>query len=260
MCLRARFPSPLPLLAAVAGLLIGSAPAFAGYIGMPEPLAQRFVFQHGVDVDYTERTVNASRLTPDATFRNLRIVARETYGIYARGDMLINVSALYGVSRADIEFGAVNLGQTFWDTYAPGRGVAGVDVLSFGETFGASFGGSVRARLFRFRGKDISAGLQLLYSESADSGLPAMHLSYNEWDAFIGTAWKQRFISFYAGADMSWLIGELDLPDRSVDLDQKDLYGVFSGMSFRFYRHYTLMTELRAVNQLSIAAQVIYHF
>lgn len=238
--------------------------AAAAFFGEPSPAVERYHFRHGVDLDYTQRQLDSTRWNSPVTMRNTRIVARETYGLWAWGDMLVNVSAIFGVSRASIDFGAVTLGDAFWDDYAPdlvrNPPDSPIAPLRFGEGFGESFGASAQARLFRVGEFPLAVGGQLLYSQSADAGEPAMQMRSNEWDFWLGTQWAQRRMSFYAGLDASILIGELSLPNQATDLSQADLMGVFGGLKLTFYRHLVFATELRLINQTAITGQMIYEF
>ncbi|MFQ5509724.1 MAG: hypothetical protein ACE5FN_10375 [Leptospirillia bacterium] len=254
----ARF-APLLLLA----LVLMPASTQAAFLGSPNPRVGLYQFHHGVDIDYTERKVTSSRWTPELTFRNVRLTARETYGMFAWRDILVNVSGLFGISRAEMDFGAVDMGDggTFWNTYDPGGvAVGAVRDLKFGENFGSTWGGALHARFFKLNSMQVAGGAQIMYSSSSDSGLPAMRLRYNEWDAFLGIEIDRPFLSFYTGANMSWLVGELKLPDRATDIDQKDLIGVYMGMGLKFYRHMDFHLEVRLLNQNSLSGQLSYHF
>jgi len=259
-----RPPAAGPLIALlVLASLAGAGPAAAAFLGDPVPQAPYRTFRHGIDTDRTVRQVLSSRWTSPLTFRNIRLVARETYGLMRVGDILVNVSALFGISKADLDFGTVDMqdGGTFWSTYAPGTGAVGSRRdLSFGDTYGSSWGIQGQARLLKFKGHEVAAGLQTLYSQSTDTGLPAMRLRYNEWDLFVGTNWQERFVSFYGGLDASWLVGELQLPDRATDLDQSSIIGIYGGFKMRFYRHLRFASELRLINQASYSLQLSYVF
>jgi len=248
----------------VACSLFAPRAALAGFFGEPAPAVPLHHFRHGVDLDYAQRQVNSTRWNPRVTMRNTRIVARETYGLFAWGDLLVNVSGIFGVSRATIDFGAVNLGDAFWDDYAPdlvrNPPDSAIAPLRFGEDFGATFGASARARLFRVGDFPVAVGGQLLYSQSNDSGQPAMHMRSNEWDFWAGTQWSQKHLGFYTGIDASILIGELSLPNQATDLDQVDTMGVFGGLKMIFYRHLLFATELRLINQTAVTGQMIYEF
>jgi hypothetical protein len=245
-------------------LLFGPRAAAAAFFGEPSPAVERYRFRHGVDLDYSQRQLDSSRWNSPVTVRNVRIVARETYGLFAWRDVLVNVSGIFGVSRASIDFGAVSLGDAFWDAYAPDLVRTPSDSpfapLSFGEGFGESFGASARARLFRWRKLPVAVGGQLIYSQSADAGQPAMRMRSNDWDFWVGTQWTQPRMSFYTGLDASIVIGELSLPNQATDLSQADLIGVFGGLKLVFYRHLVFATELRLVNQTGITGQMIYEF
>jgi len=259
-------PLRLPARAAaliVAAALLAPVPAVAALLGEPTPQASYRTFRHGVDVDRTVRHVTSSRWNSPVTLRNTRINARESYGLMRWRNVLVDASVLFGISKASIDFGTVDMGTSlFWETYAPGTTAPGETrrALTFGDTFGYSWGGSLRARLFEFKGHEVAAGAQVLYSQSTDTGLPAMRLRYNEWDTFVGTTWEQRYVSLYGGLDGSWLIGELRLPDRATDLDQKSILGVYGGLKMHFYRHLEFVTELRLVNQSSYGVQLNYLF
>lgn len=251
------------LLLALAAGLAGARPADAAFFGEPLPETAYRTFRHGVELDRTVRKVTSSRWTSPVTLRGIHLVARETYGLMQWQEVLINVSALFGVGKAELDFGVVDMqdGGTFWDTYAPNTGQIGSRRdLKFGETYGAAWGGSLRARLFRLGAHEVGGGVQVLYSQSTDTGLPAMRLRYNEWDFFLGTRWEERFISFYMGLDASYLVGELELPDRATDLDQEAILGAFGGFKLRFYRHLLFAAELRLVNQASYSGQLVYTF
>jgi hypothetical protein len=257
-----------PLAAVLAGLLVLAlalpGPARAAFLGDPTPEAPYGTFRHGLDLDRTVRKITSSRWNSPVTFRNTRLMARESYGIARFQGVDVNLSALFGISRAEIDFGTVDMqdGGTFWETYAPGTTTPGDSrrVLSFGDTFGSSWGAAVTARLLRFPNHTVSGGAQILYSQSTDTRLPAMRLRYNEWDFFLGTRWKQKYMNFYAGLDASFLVGELQLPDRATDLDQKNILGIYGGFKYRFYRHLLFSSELRLINQSSYSAQLVYTF
>jgi hypothetical protein len=252
------------LVALSAGALIGPRTVEAAFFGQPGPAVELHHFRHGVDLDYYQRQVNSTRWNPRVTMHNVRIVARETYGIFAWRDVLVNVSGIFGVSRASIDFGAVNLGDAFWDDYAPdlvrSPPDSAIAPLRFGDTYGSSFGASARARLFRIGELPVAIGGQLIYSQTADSGQPAMRMRSNEWDFWLGTQWEQPRLSFYAGLDASILIGELSLPNQATDLDQADMIGVFGGLKMKFYRHLLFATELRLINQTALTGQMVYEF
>jgi len=254
----------LLLLAAVACSLLGPRAATAGFFGQPGPAVGLHQFRHGVDLDYTQRQLESTRWNSPVTLRNVRIVARETYGVFAWRDVLVNVSGIFGVSRSSIDFGAVNLGDAFWDDYAPdlvrNPPDSAIAPLRFGESFGSSFGASARVRLLTIRGLPVAGGGQLIYSQSTDTGQPAMRMRSNEWDFWLGTQWDQPHLSFYTGLDASIFIGELSLPNQATDLDQTDLIGVFGGLKLLFYRHLLFATELRLLNQTALTGQMVYQF
>jgi len=255
----------LALLSALAaGPLIAPRDAAAAFFGEPGPAVELHRFRNGVDLDYSQRQVNSTRWNPRITLRTTRIVARETYGVFAWGDMLVNVSAIFGVSRSSIDFGAVNLGDAFWDTYTPdllrNPPDSGIAPLRFGESYGSSFGASARARLFRLGSFPIAGGAQLIYSQNSDTGQPAMRMRSNDWDFWLGTQWKQPHLSFYTGVDASILIGEVSLPNQASDLDQAQTLGVFGGLKMIFYRHLLFTTELRLINQTALTGQMVYEY
>ncbi|MDH4229359.1 MAG: hypothetical protein OEW11_06360 [Nitrospirota bacterium] len=255
---------PFLLALAVAGVWGpgGVSPAAAAYIGPPQPVPL-YTFRNGMDVDFSQRTVTSSRFNPLLTFHSTRYLVRETYGLTRLLGMPINVEALFGISRAELNFGTVDMtdGGTFWNTYAPNTGAVGSRrALAFGQTFGASYGVGARAQLFRIGNGRFGFGGQILTSTSTDTHLPAMRLRYNEWDAYVGAIHESPFISIYYGADASWLKGELALPDRATDLEQADVLGGYAGMRFRLYRHLSVTSELRMLNQLSWSMQMLYHY
>lgn len=239
-------------------------PAAAAFLGEPVPGVEVHRLRHGLDLDYTSRKVTSSRWNSPLTMNNVRLVARETYGAFAWRDVLINVSGIFGVSRAEIDFGTVDMQDAgvFWETYAPGTAPVGDSrrSLVFGDTYGSSIGASMRGRFFYLGKLPVAAGAQILYSESADTGLPAMKLRYNEWDFFAGTSWEASYLSYYSGLDASFLVGELSLPDRATDLDQDAILGVFGGLRMEFYRHLVFAVELRLLNQSALSTQVVYRF
>lgn len=263
-------PFPAPLAAAMAALalallaLVVPDGARAAFLGDPAPDAPYGTFRHGLDLDRTVRKITSSRWNSPVTLRNTRLMARESYGVARFQGIDVNLSALFGISRAEIDFGTVDMqdGGTFWETYAPGTTAVGESrrTLVFGDTFGSSWGAAVTARLLRFPNYEVSGGAQLLYSQSTDTRLPAMRLRYNEWDFFLGTSWKQKYLSLYAGLDASFLVGELQLPDRATDLDQQSIVGIYGGFKYRFYRHLLFASELRLINQSSYSAQLVYTF
>jgi hypothetical protein len=252
------------LPALLAGALAGARPAAAAYFGAPVPDTGYHQFQHGLEADRTVRKLTSSRWTSPVTLRNLRLVARESYGVLRWQDVRMDASVLFGVSKAEIDFGTVDMqdGGVFWEKYAPGTTVPGTSrrSLQFGDTYGSSWGGGLRARLFRLGQHEVGGGVQVLYSQSTDTRLPAMRLRYNEWDFFLGSRWEERFVSFYAGLDASYMVGELQLPDRATDLDQDALLGLFGGLKMKFYRHLLISTDLRLINQASFSAQLVYTF
>jgi hypothetical protein len=252
------------LLAVLLCPLAGARTAAAASFGEPAPAVELHRFQHGVDLEYTQRQVKSTRWNPRVTMRTSRIVARETYGVFAWRDVLVNVSGIFGVARSTIDFGAVNLGDAFWDDYAPdlvrNPPDSAIAPLRFGETFGSSFGASARIRLFRIGDLPVAGGGQLIYSQCADTGEPSMRLRTNDWDFWLGTQVTQPHLSFYAGLDASILIGEVSLPNQASDLDQADLLGVFGGLKMLFYRHLRFTTELRLINQTAVTGQMIYAF
>lgn len=242
--------------------------ASAAYLGDPAPqVREAYAFRHGVDVDRTVRKLSTSRWNSPVTLRSLRFAARESYGVAAWRDLLIEASAIFGVSRGEVDFGTVDLGDVvgtaFWDKYAPDvPHTAGRRQLSFGDHYGPTVGGALRARVFEWRGAAISFGGQLLYTSNSDTGQPAMVMRYNEWDLFGGMSWTGRFMSLYAGADNSWVVGELTTPDPNVatDLNEDTGMGVFAGIALHFYRHWDIATELRLINQSSVSLQVLYEY
>ncbi len=257
-------PFKTPFVAAcVLGLLtlLASTSAWAGMIGIPEPMVKLHTYQHGVEVDYIERKLTSSRWNPVVTYRNVRLMARETYGLMRWGNLLVNVSGLFGVSRPEIQFGTVDLGAAFWDRYAPDIvHISGRAPLTFEQGYGMSLGGSLRMNLFEFWGMDLSAGAQGIYSTASDAGQPSMRLRYNEWDVFVGTLWKKKRLSAYGGFDLSWVTGEISLTGQGSDLDQQTIGGMYGGLVLDFYRHLSFVTELRLFNQSSYSLQLIYHF
>jgi len=259
-----QFRPILLFLAVLVVPVLGPRAAAAAFFGEPAPAVERYHFRHGVDLDYTQRRLDSTRWNSPVTLRNTRIVARETYGLFAWGDVLVNVSGIFGLSRASIDFGAVNLGDAFWDDYAPdlvrNPSDSPIANLRFGEGFGESFGASARARLFRVGDFPVAVGGQLLYSQSADAGQPSMRMRSDEWDFWLGTQWTQPRMNFYTGVDASILIGELSLPNQATDLNQADLMGVFGGLKLVFYRHLVFATELRLINQTALTGQMIYEF
>ncbi|MBI5135946.1 MAG: hypothetical protein HZA24_01280 [Nitrospirae bacterium] len=242
--------------------------AQAAYLGNPAPqVREAYAFRHGLDVDRSVRKLSTSRWNSPVTMRNLRFTARESYGVAAWRDVLVEASGIFGVSRADIDFGTVDLGDVvgaaFWDKFAPDvPHTGGRRQLTFGDHYGPTVGAALRGRLIEWRGAAVSVGGQLLYTSNSDTGQPAMVLRYNEWDLFAGLSWTGRFMSLYTGWDNSWLVGELTTPDPNIatDLDQETGTGVFAGIALHFYRHWDVATELRLINQSAVSVQVLYEY
>ncbi|MDH5527056.1 MAG: hypothetical protein OEY97_07070 [Nitrospirota bacterium] len=252
-------------------LMLAPGPAVAGYLGRPDASTPLYAFENGFDMDRTQRTVYVASpsnidVAPTVTFNSTRYLVRESYGWGRVFGIPVNVDALLGFSLAKVNFGTVIMqtGPSFWETYAPGTTGPGENFrgLSFGQSYGASYGAAIRGKLFKWKGGQVGVGAQLLKSASTDTRLPAMRLRYNEWDAFLGAMHTGPFIGFYYGVNASALVGELKTPDPdfAMDLEQMDLFGVYAGMDFRFYRNLSFGTELRIMNQLSYSARMTYHY
>jgi hypothetical protein len=254
-------------------VLLAAAEVRAGFIGNPAPeVAGVHSFRHGLDMDRTSRKLVTSRWNSPVTLTSTRFAARESYGLTGWKDILIEVSGIFGISKANIDFGTVDLAAApsnlataafFWETYAPDvPHFNGRRTLTFGDGYGPLLGAALRSRLFEWRGISLSLGGQVMYSRNADTGQPAMDFFYNEWDLFAGASWERRFFSFYAGVDQSWLVGEITTQSDAIgtDLDQETALGAFAGTSFHFYRHWDIVGEMRLINQSSFSLQVLYEF
>jgi len=268
-----KFPIRFSIAIALLLAFVVVAPAQAAFIGNPAPqVAGAYTFRHSLELDRSERKLVTSRWNSPVTMRTSRITARESYGVTAWRDLLIEISGIFGISRSSVDFGTVDLAQNgsnlltaqnFWNTFAPGVStIEGRGPLNFDGGYGPVVGAALRTRLWEWRGIALSVGGQVTYASGMDTGLPTLDLAYTEWDGFAGASWERRFFSFYAGVSQSLLVGEMSTqsPDIGTDLAQERALGAFAGSAFHFYRHWDIVGELRLVNPSSFSRQVMYEF